>query len=168
MPLGLDPEQTADVWLKSDAPKPLATRPTFQFKYLTSRELRQVQELRAQARKEEDNAKCEKLIFSALAIALRGWKNMTSLEGDQLVEIPYAFDRLPEITTLAEQWELLNDFPQNVMNSENDRANFPSPSPSPSANSAPEPVATANPAPTNPPSPNQSTSAGRARRAKAT
>lgn len=136
MPLGLDPDQTVAVWLASDAGKPIDTRPVFYFKYLTARELTQVQSLRAQARDEQDNALCKGLIQKALAIGLRGWKNMARADGSAVSYV----GELDEVCTLTEQWELLNEFPSAVQNSEALRANFPSPSPSPSASSAKEPA----------------------------
>lgn len=133
MPLGLDPDQTAPVSLKSDQPKPEASRPAFLFKYLTERELTQVQQLREQARDEQDNEKCLALLKQGIGVGLRGWKNMIGLDGKP---ISYDAGKLGEILTIQEQWELINDYPTALQIAASLKADFPSPSPSPSANSA--------------------------------
>lgn len=102
MPLGLDPQATFELSLDTDKEKPQATRPAFVFRFLTSRQFLKVQQLRAAAREEKDNAACLAKMDEALLIGLAGWKNM----GD----VAFSADAINDVLTIDERWELLESY----------------------------------------------------------
>lgn len=87
MPLALDPQQTFDVWVKSDADKPEAERPTFTFRYLNGREWRRVAEIWDGMDERASGPDGIDGIFEALRIGLAGWRNIRRPDGSA-----WAFD----------------------------------------------------------------------------
>lgn len=123
MPLGLDPNATVDFWLRSDADKPEAERPTFVFHYLTKRQVRRYDELHTVTQaKGSDDADVDKAVNEMLAIGLVGWRNMG---------VEFDLAKLDDILTIPEKFELAFLYPEAVIQSERDLVKkFTSPSPS--------------------------------------
>lgn len=142
MPLGLDPNETEIVSLKSDVVRhpDVATRPGFRFKYLTGREKRQWSEAFAVAEAAEnagkDDDEVRKLVDAALAVGLRG-----------AVNLPPEYAEAPlDALTLEEAWELAASYPSAVSLGESRRKNSGGPSSSLAAKPAGEPEAAPAPA----------------------
>lgn len=148
MPLGLDPDATVEVWLESDADKPMENRPVFLFRFLTCRKIRQVQEIRKRALESKDDAEFVKLVDEALSIGLAGWRNMNG--------IPFSPEAVDDVLTPREKWDLVCVYPSKITLTEADRKNSRSPSRLPAANSVSESADQASAVPTNPPSPSPS------------
>src|SRR5438132_1281370 len=117
MPIALDPGQTAGYVLKRDQQKPENSRPTFMFHYLTRAESRRVRDVREQARAEQDAEASEQLLDEALLVGLVGWRNVVDRNGKAVEFAPNA-DRLDEVLTLVEKWELANNYPAMLHNLE--------------------------------------------------
>ena len=160
MPLGLDPDATVELWLDSDADKPIDSRPVFLFKFLTYRKFRQVQELRKRAIESTTDEQFNAAINEALLIGLSGWRNMNG--------IAFSVEAIDDVLTPAEKWELICDYPAKVNLTETDRKNSRSPSRSAAASSANENADQAPSVRTNLPSPSPSEGADLAPNAKAT
>lgn len=158
MPLGLDPDATVELWLDSDADKPIESRPVFLFRFLTCRNVRQVQDLRKQAI--DSQVDTLKLIDEALLIGLAGWRNMNG--------IPFSPEAINDVLTPQEKWELVCEFPSRINLTESDRKNSRSPSRLPAANSANANADREPTVPTSPPSPSPSEEADPAPSATAT
>lgn len=99
MPLALDPMETFDVTLESDAKKPEAERATFRFRYLTLRQWRRSSWLMDDA--ERVNAMNGDTLLShllsAIADGLTGWTGLP---------VDFSADALPDMLTVSEAWEL--------------------------------------------------------------
>lgn len=85
MPVALDPSETVPVYLKYDQRKPVESRPTFIFHFLTSAELRTIRRLRreATAAKEDEDA-VENKVDEILMIGMVGWKNVNGRDGQPI------------------------------------------------------------------------------------
>jgi len=103
MPLALDPNETFDLVLETDREKP--DPPAFVFRYMTEREflahaaIGDDDELRSGL----SSAEAMDRVHAALAANLVGWRNLRSREGEP---IPFAPQRLPDLLTVGEMWEL--------------------------------------------------------------
>lgn len=116
MPFALDPNETAPFTLASDRGKPGA--PVFLFHYLTCRELRRVQQLRQEARAISDNTASMAKVDEAILIGLVGWENVTDRKGNP---IPFAPDRLDDVLSTSDKWEMVFEYPSVLTASEMDR-----------------------------------------------
>jgi hypothetical protein len=148
MPLGLDPDATVELWLDSDADKPIESRPVFLFRFLTCRKIRQVQDIRKRALESKDDAEFVKLVDEALLIGLAGWRNMN--------DIPFSPEAADDVLTPKEKWDLVCVYPSKITLTEADRKNSRSPSRLSAANSANASADQASAVPTNPPLPSPS------------
>ena len=96
--IALDTGQAADVWLESDAEKPLETRPTFVTRYLTARQWIKVSQLLNKAQATEDNEEGVATLIAALKLALVDWRNVPG---------EFDVDQLPDLLTFYELWDLV-------------------------------------------------------------
>ena len=99
MPLALEPNETYEVTLESDAAKPEKERAKFRFRYLTLREFRNTAWL-ADDKKRIEELSADRLIsalLEAIAVNLVGWSN---------IPIPFVAESLPDVVTASEAWEL--------------------------------------------------------------
>ena len=100
MPIALDPNQTFDVVLKSDQGKDAKIRPTFEFRHLTSRQLRQAMQFG------DDRDALEEMTFDEIANKLEtiltehlaGWRYMPPA--------PEHDPSVGDLCTMDEMWEL--------------------------------------------------------------
>jgi len=97
MPIALDPDQTFKYVLESDRGK--ENPPAFRFRYLTSREWKQLTRLNDALIESADGADAMGKVEDAVRVALVGWENM----GDH----GYDPDKLEDIINPAEGRELL-------------------------------------------------------------
>lgn len=125
----LDPECTAVVELESYGHRPAAARPRFRAHYLTARDWLRYRDLLRQAPDTPDEQGLERLT-AALALALVGWENVAD-SGGPVAFSSAAVQRLPDLLTFAELWELAYGVLKAVQLSEADRKKSASPSPSP-------------------------------------
>lgn len=147
MPRHLDPNNTFDVWLESDAQKPEERRPIFSAKYLSGAVWLEVAAIkdRINAQSAPEDALGD--IYSGLTKCISGWRNMTQPDGTL---IPFSQDALPLVLGPGEAIELLDKAVRQSDMKVADAKKSESPSPSSTDNSV-EAVedgeATANPSP---------------------
>ena len=107
MPIGISPDQTYPVYLRTDCDKPEAERPAFLFRYLTVRKAREVDDLMRRIsevvdRKDEGRLDMlDGLAAQVMAISLAGWRN---------IRAPYSLEALDDVVTWGEKWELIFAF----------------------------------------------------------
>ncbi len=94
-----DPDQTVDVSLKLDGNK--LEKPVFTFRFLTCRQVLAVQRLLKTARDSEngDQEACVRCLVDAVKTGMVGWR----IPGDSGTFDP---ERLPDLLTPSELWEL--------------------------------------------------------------
>lgn len=84
MPLSLEPGERNKIWLKSDADKPIESRPVFYAKFLSMRGQRKLGEALddfwAHMKKDATPATIEMRLVELLADSITGWENMGGLE----------------------------------------------------------------------------------------
>jgi hypothetical protein len=111
MPLGLDPDATINVSLKSDMQKPEDVRPAFAVRFPTPRRVRA---MTAILKEIEMLPKSGAENWSEIALAkmrevfqlsVTGWSNMI----EDGVFIPFSIDALTDTLSFKEQWELSQD-----------------------------------------------------------
>lgn len=102
--------RTADFILESDKAKDPATRPTFVFRFLASRDTRKAKALTIEAatgaKTDED---VEGLLKQAVALGLIGWRN---------IDEPFSIDNLASILSDDELWEMATLFPVRLYEAE--------------------------------------------------
>ena len=103
MPLVLDPTETFDVVLRGDQASPAPA--TFVFRYMSAREIGKTAQLddAEKLRASRDTAKVIGMLIQAVAMNLTDWRNVRDRSGEA---IPFAPERLDEILTVGELWEL--------------------------------------------------------------
>ncbi len=125
MPLALEPDQTIEISLKIDETKPPETRPAFIVRFMSSRDRRRVREQIDAAMAADNDEAAEQAIRTALQIGLTSWLRLKTPGGDN---IPYDPDRLPDLLTDLEMWELVGLLLEKTRLAELDRKNSGSPS----------------------------------------
>jgi hypothetical protein len=105
MPLSSDPQQNTPVCLDIDAGKPEAERPTFLYRFLTARQMRQRRDLLNQA-KDLPDEQAEPLLVQALAVGLAGWRNLRDADGRPVPFDPADPGALADALTVLEMYEL--------------------------------------------------------------
>lgn len=103
MPIACDPEQTVWISLAVDADKPEPERPQFRCRYLTAAQVRRVGTLINDAIEAGADSKAAKMVAEAVLLGVNGWRNMTDPSGEPLEFDP---ERLSDILTVTEQFEL--------------------------------------------------------------
>ena len=111
MPISSDPNATAEFFLEVDRAKPAAKRPVFLVRFMTGRDLAQIESLIEQAEAQpstsDGNAAAYTLLCRAIAIGVVGWRNMAGRDG-----VPLAFDaaKLESLLGADETgWSLLSE-----------------------------------------------------------
>ncbi len=149
MPVSADPTRTVDVWLESDADKPIETRPVIECRFLTRRQRSRHVEHMAQAVKLQKGDEAWKHIYDAWRVGVVGWRNQvvagegTPVSYDAGENLP---DLLHSVFTDTEIQELAHCYPLWVQIGEADLKNSALPSRSDavaSAKAAERPVETA-------------------------
>jgi len=132
MPMALDPNATFDVVLRSDAEKPAGERPTFEMRFLSCRQWREIAE--AADRLDEAGGGAEVLdrVVDLLGRCVGGWRQMTDADGRTMSYTP---DCLADVLTMSEAQELLQRALEGRPDGD-DLKNSPSPAASPRARSA--------------------------------
>jgi len=118
MPVCADPNDTAPLSLKSDANIAAESRPTFQVKFLTDSELRQLRRLLKAASEEKDEDKAVAKVEEALRVGIVGAANL-AFRGK-----PLDFDAIKnfgDYFTSREMWELAYGQIEAVTVGEQDR-----------------------------------------------
>lgn len=113
MPIAIDPDQTVDYVLKHDAKKPPESRPVFVCRALSRRESRRVIGMVEAAHAERDDAASYQKLIDALRVGVVGWRGMP---------IPFDLDRIDEICTDGELWELAWGYPLGANLTSDDRS----------------------------------------------
>lgn len=143
MPLALDPAETVPVSLLSDMEKPEGTRPAFDCRYVTCREVIRIAKLINDADALDDNEAVNAKLQEALEISVVGWRNMTDRKGKAINFDPTSLD---DVLTVAEKYELAYKASMNARLAEQDKKKLnlrrisPSPVSVPIAPSAPAAV----------------------------
>lgn len=127
MPISLDPQAVFEAVLETDKTK--NPPPTFVFRYLT---YGQSLALPLPDEKTTD-AEFAKWAIKIIRVRLTGWRNMIGLDG---VEIAYDPDKLADILTVDELFELLRKSSLNKDDAKNSDAQLP-PSGATAAQNAP-------------------------------
>ena len=127
MPIALDPAQTVPFSLAVDRDTPADIRPTFDLGYLTCRQTLRYEELINQAADKtttqaEDNA----TLNQALALLIRGWRNLLTLAGEPLAFEPGDpgngyWPVLDDVLTAEEKWEFALEARKAIRLSESDQ-----------------------------------------------
>jgi hypothetical protein len=151
MPIALSKDETCPVWLRSDADKPEAERPTFLFHYLTRAEVRRVDAWRKEGEGAAEVEQIEAMLDKIIRLGLAGWRNVRDRDGN---EIPYSPDSLDDVLTLQEKMELAVYDPSAVDAGEAKKKNRGSASALTSETAPSAPDAGTGSAPTPPPSGN--------------
>jgi hypothetical protein len=117
MPISADPSRRADFSLKIDADKPQESRPTFECRFLTSRQRAEQRRLCKAAATEKDDVEANKLLNQAIGIGVVGWRNFDN---------PFSIEAIGDALTDLERWELAWDYPSAVELAEFDLKKSPS------------------------------------------
>jgi hypothetical protein len=140
MPLALNPQRVADVSLRLDQSVPATERPAFLFKFLTKAEYEKVDGILSAA--PSDDAGFLKAMKEAIAIGLRGWRNIV-VDGQPVpFDAATAIDKLDELLTPDELVELGTGFRLALSLSEQDLKKSASQSSTATAKSAGETAST--------------------------
>lgn len=137
MPRSLDATSTTRHALATDQDKPPDRRPTFELRELTGKQMRAVAAVYDSVDEASTAGEAVDGLFSALRQVVAGWRHMATPEGD---ELPFDPDRLEELLTPAEAFELLGAAMNASMLGPADRKKFESPSPTGRAASAEAPA----------------------------
>lgn len=111
MGLSVDTKETFDFVLELDKEKPEAIRPSFQFRYPSYRQLKQIDKVLIEARHAKSTEEFERG-YDALRILLAGWKNMS---------IEYDPARIDEVVTTLDFFELYERLLHEANESEIDK-----------------------------------------------
>ena len=103
MPLALDPNQVFQVVLECDKEKPKAKRPYFSIRFLSGRDLLEVDKLDARVDTAKTGRQALEFIYDILHLGIAGWGNIKDRTGK---EIPFELSRLGEILCLKDAAEL--------------------------------------------------------------
>ena len=103
MPLALDPEATFGFSLASDRDKPAETRPTFMFRHRTLRESMAFDRKMAEVAGPGQSEAAGQTLIDGILEGLAGWRSMIGPDGRLM---PFDPDKLADIVTAAEAWEL--------------------------------------------------------------
>jgi len=147
MPLTCDPAATFEVVLSGDAAKP-EPRPTFIFNIMTARQWKTLADFNDDFELAAGSVEKLDLCFTAIRLALAGWRDIADRHGRP---IPYDPDNLDELLTWFEAVELMQAAVSQQRLSDDDKKKLDSPSAASTAASvptAPAPTAAAtDPAP---------------------
>ena len=132
MPTALEPNAVYEVVLESDSKKPKDVRPTFIFRYLSSRKWKEMARLSDAFEKDITGEGAIDTVFKAVKMGLASWRNMNRPDGE---EIEFDADMLEDIVTPAEALELMEAAVSQLPTVE-DKKKLDSPSPSSGAKSA--------------------------------
>ncbi len=130
MPLALDPNETYEVSLRTDADKPDAVRPRFRFRFMSAREWREYAKFgddRDALAKAKDAGVILDELFRLLRLYLVGWENMGRA---------FASPDLDTLLTPGEAWELYYRARETVRLNPEDKKKFDSASGTGSESSA--------------------------------
>lgn len=133
MPIACDPDLKIEFSLPYDEKQPEETRAVFEARFITCRQRRQVTGLMKQAMAADDDNKSERFILDALIIGLTGWRNLKNRDGEI---IEFDVERLPDILTDTEMWELVGLLLRQTQIAEDDIKKSVSQSPTDSDESA--------------------------------
>ena len=121
MPLALDPAQTVPFSLAVDKDKAEEVRPTFLLGYLTCRQTLSYETLVKQAADAlPDQAKSNTFLNQALALLIRGWKNLGDFQWKVDIENG-VLTALDDMLTVEEKWEFAFAGRKAVRLSEDDK-----------------------------------------------
>lgn len=107
MPFAIDPNERLAVVLDCDKNK--SPRPTFYFKYLTTREWRQLSDLSKQYYESETVMNAADFLMKRVSFGLLGWENITDRNGN---EIPFSLDALEDVIGPRDANDLMEKFLQ--------------------------------------------------------
>lgn len=125
--IAIDPKHEIEIVLSSDEGRPADERPTFIGHYLTCREHLQFERELAAAIEVGEKGDTEALLTGlahALRLVLCGWRNVRDRSG---APVAYDPERLLDILTIGELYELMRAVRAAVQLSEADRKNCDSP-----------------------------------------
>lgn len=105
MPFATDPEQRLDVILDCDKGK--SPPPTFHFKYLTTREWRQLSDLTKKYFESETVIDAADFLMERVSFGLIGWSNIKDRNGD---DVPFSMDNLEDVIGPRDANDLLDKF----------------------------------------------------------
>ena len=104
MPAALDPDNTFTIVLPDDQEKPEGKRPGFIYNFLTGRQWFKVAQVQELLPKCKNMTAVFDLVFGGCRIGLKGWENITGLDGKPMEFDP---DKLEDVLTLVEAQELV-------------------------------------------------------------
>jgi hypothetical protein len=144
MPIAFDTDQTRPFSLATDAPKPEASRPAFNVRFLTRRQALRYDALVADAlAARADIAKFWNLVWQAIGIGVVGWHNMPLDKAELPSDAPFTRENAEAVLTGMEIMELAFGYTSAVSLSGDDRKNSPT---QPSSDTEVVAVQTAEPA----------------------
>lgn len=132
--IAMDPQQQIPISLKSDQAKPAASRPTFYARVLTAREHAQASRLLDEAAKPGDAEASLNSLVALAKVTLQGWARVQDRGGNG---VAFAPERLPDLLTTNELWELAVASITASSVTEDDKKKSESPSAGSGATSAP-------------------------------
>jgi hypothetical protein len=135
MPISTNPNATEPFWLRSDTDTPIAVRPVFLVRFMTTKQIEDHEAILQQAVAEPDNARAANLLMQAVRIGIAGWRNFP---------VPFSDQAFFDLLTDRERWEVAWHYPLVVKLTPVDMGN--SASPAGSARSAPANPPSAEPA----------------------
>jgi hypothetical protein len=152
MPNPLDPNETKDVYAKSDEALPVEKRRVFRFRYLSARKYLQLKALRKEAKDATDDADATPKLVKAIGIGLAGWSNVESTDPDVLNEfgatapgpLPFKPELLDVVLGPQDLWTAAYDWVEAVTLGDDLPNSSSSASPSPAEPSS-TPQASPNP-----------------------
>ena len=105
MPICSDPQrEPASFHLDIDEPIAEAERPTWLARFITCRQSQRIAELMRSSADAEDPEGEVEAVLTAISLIVVGWRNVTDAAGQT---VDFDLDRLPDLLTNIEIWELM-------------------------------------------------------------
>lgn len=133
MPIGFDPLDTVLIRLDCfDGHKPESERARFKFRFLTSKQAKKVERLRADAAKAKTHAERDELLDAAILEGLADWENVNWGDG---AAVPFSPEALGEFK-VALKFAIVSEYPMSLLLTDMESFRSSSPSPAGTASSA--------------------------------
>lgn len=105
MSLAADPNQTYDYVLESDRQLPKEKQPVFFIKFLTTRQWRQLVELREKIKSATTVPEINEMVIGQVKPNILGWKNIKNADGTENVFAP---EKTEEVLSVNDMYEMMS------------------------------------------------------------
>jgi len=124
MSLAADPNQTYEYSLQEDMNLPEEKRPVFYLKFLTTRQWRELVELKERIRNAKSGEEITEMVINQVKPIIKDWKNVKGIAG----EIKFSPEAIEEVLSPEDMYEMLGAEKNRQMLSAEDKKKLDSPS----------------------------------------